>query len=187
MAAATGAEAIAALNRFFLPWFGGAVLAGCAAFSFWGQSYLLIGLMLAWPLIDRRWQPPPFPRSPRNRFTWFALIAVAGGLLLWQPAQTAFAVSTLLMAALPEEWFFRAYFLASIGAGLRANVTTSVLFALTHALARDPLTGVLVFLPSLFYGWLYQRTQDLPLLVLTHALSNLVFVMFLADRVGGWW
>lgn len=33
--------------------------------------------------------------------------------------------------------------------------------------------------PSLVYGCLYQRTRDLPLLVLLHALSNLVFVMFL--------
>jgi len=33
--------------------------------------------------------------------------------------------------------------------------------------------------PSLVYGWLYQRTRDLPLIVLLHTLSNLVFVMFL--------
>jgi membrane protease YdiL (CAAX protease family) len=34
--------------------------------------------------------------------------------------------------------------------------------------------------PSLAYGWPYQRTRDLPLIVLLHALSNLVFVMFLS-------
>ncbi len=50
----------------------------------------------------------------------------------------------------------------------------------------DVRTALLVFLPSLFYGWLYQRTRDLPLLVLVHALSNLVYVMFLAGYVATW-
>jgi len=40
--------------------------------------------------------------------------------------------------------------------------------------------GLSVLGPSLVYGWLYQRTRDLPLIVLLHALSNLVFVMFLS-------
>lgn len=142
--------------------------------------------MLALPLFDRRWRPPTLPRDRRHLLAWTALVAIGVALVLWRPAHAEFAFATLLTAALPEEWFFRAYFLTSVGIGLRANVITSLLFALVHGLARDPLTGVLVFLPSLFYGWLYQRTSDLPLLVLVHALSNVVFVMFLADWVSGW-
>lgn len=142
--------------------------------------------MLALPLCDKNWRPPALPRNRRHLLAWTVLIAVGAALVLWQTAHAEFAVATLLTAALPEEWFFRAYFLASAGTGFRANVITSLVFSLIHGLARDPLTGVLVFFPSMFYGWLYQRTRDLPLLVLVHALSNLVFVMFLADWVSGW-
>lgn len=159
---------------------------GCAAFTFPGQSYLLIGLMLGWPLLDRRWQPPPFFQGTANRSVWVSLIAVTSALLIWQPEQVPFAASTLLSAALPEEWFFRAYFMPSIGSGLRANAITSIAFSLVHGLARDPIAGVLVFFPSLFFGWFYQRTHDLPLLVLVHAMSNLVFMMFLAESVSEW-
>lgn len=113
------------------------------------------------------------------------MLIVGLALVFWRPIHVEFAFATLLTAALPEEWFFRAYFLTSIGTGLPANALTSLIFSLIHGLGRDALTGILVFLPSLFYGWLYQRTRDLPLLVLVHALSNLVFVMFLADWLSG--
>jgi membrane protease YdiL (CAAX protease family) len=46
-------------------------------------------------------------------------------------------------------------------------------------LTRGWMVGLAVLGPSLVYGWLHQRTSDLPLLVLLHALSNLVFVMLL--------
>jgi hypothetical protein len=73
-----------------------------------------------------------------------------------------------------------------LGKGIRANAIASVLFSLMHGLTRGPMAAVLVFLPSLFYGWLYQRTRDLPLLVLAHALSNLVYALFLAKFVATW-
>lgn len=91
-----------------------------------------------------------------------------------------FALATLLMAAVPEEWFFRAYFMVRVGRGWSANLTSSLLFSLLHWLTHDWLVALLVFVPSLFYGWLYQRTRDLLLLILVHALSNLIFVLFLA-------
>ena len=37
-----------------------------------------------------------------------------------------------------------------------------------------------------YTGWLYQRTRDLPLLVLVHALSNLIYTLFWADFVATW-
>jgi uncharacterized protein len=105
--------------------------------------------------------------------------------VLIQPQHLATAVSALLIAALPEEWFFRAYFMARLETQQRfnpvsANLTASLLFSLIHGLSHDWMTALLVFVPSLFYGWLYQRTHNLPLVVLAHALSNLVFAMFLA-------
>jgi membrane protease YdiL (CAAX protease family) len=144
--------------------------------------------MLFLPLADRRWVLPVARPEPRLIIAWACLAAAGAGLLLWQPAHLGFALATLLLAALPEEWFFRAYFMSRLGKGIRANAIASVLFCLMHGLTRGWTAAVLVFVPSLFYGWLYQRTRDLPLLVLVHALSNLVFVMFfshfLADFMG---
>lgn len=116
---------------------------------------------------------------------WAGMLAIAMALLAWRPDYFEFALLALLLAALPEEWFFRAYFMMRIGTGWYANLITSLLFALLHGLTHDIVTAALVFAPSLFYGWLYQRTRDLPLLVLLHTLSNLVFRMFLVERVQG--
>ena len=94
-----------------------------------------------------------------------------------------FALTALLLAALPEEWFFRAYFMMRVGGDIRANLVTSVVFSLLHGLTWGWVTALLVFVPSLFYGWLYRKTRDLVLLVLAHLLSNLVYVMFLREQL----
>ncbi len=117
---------------------------------------------------------------------WAGLLISGIAILVWRPSEAPFALSTLMTAALPEEWFFRAYFMIRLGDGILANTWASVLFALIHGLARDWTTAILVFAPSLLYGWLYQRTRDLPLLILAHALSNLVYALFLADFMATW-
>lgn len=204
------------------PWISGTVLAGGAVFSYPGRDYVLVGLMLFLPLLDRGWRVPALPRPRLHHLVWAGLFISSIALLIWRPSETPFAVTTLLMAAIPEEWFFRAYFMTRlqtaclehvarmersgtrgtitppgfhfITSGLHAltlwfpNVAASLLFSLMHGLTRGWAAAALVFVPSLFYGWLYRRTRDLPLLVLVHALSNLVFVMFfanfLADFIG---
>lgn len=204
----------------YLPWFNGAVLAGGAVFYYPGWDYALIGLMLFLPLLDRGWQLPSPPRSRIHRLTWVAMTIAGIALLVWRPSVAPYALSTLLMAALPEEWFFRAYFMTRLqtacqeqvarGLGSRRggtvlnlgspsipsrlavlvfwfpNIATSLMFSLMHGLTRGGMAAALVFLPSLFYGWLYQHTRDLPLLVLVHAFSNLIYVMFLAGFVATW-
>jgi len=70
-----------------------------------------------------------------------------------------------------------------LGGGTRANVLSSLLFSTLHGLTHGWVIAVLVFAPSLLYGWLYQRTRDVILLALVHAVSNLVYVMFLAGLV----
>lgn len=142
--------------------------------------------MLFLPLLDRDWRVPVLPRSRSHYLAWSGLFVTAVAFLAWQPVLAPFAAATLLMAAIPEEWFFRAYFMTRLGHGIRANAITSLLFSLVHGLTRGWTAAVLVFLPSLFYGWLYQRTRDLPLLVLAHALSNLVYALFLAGLVATW-
>lgn len=141
--------------------------------------------MLVFPLLDRKWRAPTVIPRMWNTTAWGLLTVVIAALLLWQPVYVGLVWSTLIFAALPEEWFFRAYFMMRIGTGWYANLITSLLFALLHGLTHDIVTAALVFAPSLFYGWLYQRTRDLPLLVLLHTLSNLVFRMFLVERVQG--
>lgn len=139
--------------------------------------------MLFLPLADRRWRIPALPRSRSHYLIWAVLLSVGIALLLWRPSEMPFALSTLLTAALPEEWFFRGYFMTSVGNGSRANILASILFSLIHGLTRGWTTALLVFAPSLFYGWMYQSSRDLPLVVILHALSNLVYAMFLAEFV----
>lgn len=142
--------------------------------------------MLFLPLLDRGWRIPTLPRGRTHYLVWAGLLIAGIALLVWRPSEIPFALSTLLMAALPEEWFFRAYFMTRMGRGFHSNVISSVLFSLLHGLTRGWATAVLVFAPSLFYGWLYQRTRDLPLLVLLHALSNIIYTLFLAGFVATW-
>ncbi len=203
-----------------VPWISGAILAGGAVFSYPGRDYALVGLMLFLPLLDRGWRVPVLPRSRSHYLAWGGLLIFGLALLAWRPFATPFALATLMTAAIPEEWFFRAYFMTRLEtfclghvarmerSGMREtaptpgfhfipyglhmlipwlpNVTTSLLFSLLHGLTRDWTTALLVFLPSLFYGWLYQRTHDLTLVILAHALSNLVYVLFLAGFVAAW-
>ena len=168
------------------PWLSGAVLTGCAAFSYPGRDYVLIGLMLFLPLFDRAWSAPRLPRTRSHYLAWGALLLAIAGLLGWRSSFAAFTLAAILTSALPEEWYFRAYFMGRLGTGWRAIAVTSLLFSLLHGLTRDWATAILVFVPSLFYGWLYQRSRDFPLLVLTHTLSNLAFVLFLAQPVAAW-
>jgi membrane protease YdiL (CAAX protease family) len=142
--------------------------------------------MLFLPLFDRNWQPPKPLTQRRYTPISIGILLAAMGLLIWQPAFLSYAITTLLLAALPEEWFFRGYFMTRLGGNARANLISSVFFSLVHGLTRGWSAAALVFVPSLFYGWLYQRTRDLPLLVLAHALSNLVYALFLADLVATW-
>lgn len=164
-----------------MPWLNAALLVSAAAINYPGRGYVLLGLLLALPLLDRAWRLPALPRSKTHYISWGTLAACSVALLLWQPQYARFALITLVTAALPEEWFFRAYFMARMGMGWRANLLSSVLFSLVHWLTWGWITGLLVFVPSLFYGWLYGKTRDLVLLVIMHALSNLVYVVFLRE------
>jgi membrane protease YdiL (CAAX protease family) len=88
--------------------------------------------MLFFPLLDRHWHLPDLPRTPRSYALWLVLLLTAAALLIWQPQHLGYALATLFTAALPEEWFFRAYFMTRLqetrwGRGWRANLITSLL------------------------------------------------------------
>lgn len=141
------------------------------------RSVVLVGLMLFYPLFDRAWNPPAWPQASIQRYITIVVALSIVVLLAWRPHSLTRFAATLLWAALPEEWFFRGYFQQRLGGDWRANLITSLLFAWLHFLTRGSLTAMLVFVPSLTYGWLYQRTRNLPLVVLIHALSNLVYLL----------
>lgn len=173
------------MTPIWFPWIGGAALAGGAVFFAEPiRTVVLVGIMLFFPLFDRDWQPPAIPRRLRHVISWAVLALLIGMVLLAEPRYRTAAASALLIAALPEEWFFRAYVQSTLDLwtrfhGLRSILISSLLFSLIHGLSRDWTTAALVFVPSLFYGLLYQRTRDLPLIVLVHTLSNLVYVEYL--------
>ncbi len=139
--------------------------------------------MLFLPLLDRAWCLPRLPRSRPHVTSWILFLALLAAPAAWVQHYPAHALATLLLTALPEEWFFRGYFMGRIGTGLRANLIASTLFSLMHALTQDWMTALLVFPPSLLYGWLYYRTRDLLLVILVHALSNIVYTFFLMQYV----
>ena len=168
----------------FLPLIFGAALTGCAVFIYDSRTIVLAVLMLFLPLFDQRWQLSPSSIT-QYRITLLSLGCVIIVLLIGlNPDYATAALITLLIAALPEEWFFRAYFMMRIEKkGLRpyqANILTSLFFALLH-LPVQGWFGLTVFVPSLFYGFIYQRSRDIVLIVLLHAISNIVFFVYIQD------
>ena len=53
-----------------------------------------------------------------------------------------------------------------------ANIITSVLFSLSHLLFRSPLTALLVFIPSLTFGYFRDRHHKLISPIFLHVFFN---------------
>jgi len=62
------------------PWLFGAILAGCAVFIFEGRSFLLTGLMLFLPLLDRNWHYPEISCSRFQLMGWSLCLLGAAGI-----------------------------------------------------------------------------------------------------------
>ncbi len=80
---------------------------------------------------------------------------------------------SLTLSAFAEEIFFRAYMMRKYG-----NFTVSLMFALPHFLIYQNLQSLLTFFPSLFFGFLYKKTNSLIFVSLIHLYSNLVYRNF---------
>ena len=95
---------------------------------------------------------------------------------------------TIFFVAFPEEWFFRGYLLTRLQTikpeqKLVANIISSLIFSLLHAMTRGMSIAIEVFVPSLLFGWFYQKTNDLLLCILLHTISNIVFVLYLKQHI----
>ena len=152
----------------------------------YGSDTLLIALMLFLPFIDRRWQFPKCKSYSTQRTFWGILAAVLMLLFVINPGEFVFILYTLLLVALPEEWFFRAYFMQRVasvsGNQWLANILTSALFAVLH-MPTQGWFGLSVFVPSLMLGWIYQQRKDIVLVILLHALANIVYLMYLREAL----
>ncbi|RDV39981.1 CPBP family intramembrane metalloprotease [Bradymonadaceae bacterium TMQ3] len=111
-----------------------------------------------------------------------------GWLVLW-------ALTHLLLVALPEEIFYRGYLQTRLSqilcdahgqprrfAGLSlANWLTSALFALGHLLV--PVGGAIiasraaVFFPSLIFGWMRERSDSIIAPTIFHACANMMVLI----------
>lgn len=104
----------------------------------------------------------------------------------WPEAGLLLLSNHLLLAALPEEVFFRGYLMARFRSlppeeppawmpVTGANLAVSTLFMATHLVLRGeahPMT-LGVFFPSLLFGLLRERTGSLAVPIGYHALCNL--------------
>jgi len=144
-------------------------------------AYIGILLMLFLPFLDSEWQIQDLSLSKISISVCLVFILILILLVLnlekWQ-----LIISSLLLAALPEEWFFRGYLLVRIKQILKspwqANALTSLAFSLLH-LPTQGWLGISVFFPSLVFGWFYQKTNNLLLVIGIHALSNTLFFVYL--------
>jgi membrane protease YdiL (CAAX protease family) len=115
----------------------------------------------------------------------------------WSPAPDllTFALSQIVVVALPEEAFFRGYVQSrlaevwpparpTLGAAVdpRVLVMQAALFALVHLAAEPRLDKLATFFPGLLFGWLRAKRGGVGAAIVLHACSNL-----LADLlVRGW-
>jgi membrane protease YdiL (CAAX protease family) len=95
----------------------------------------------------------------------------------------------LILVAFPEEYFFRGYLQGRLderftprwrilGVQLGPGwILSSVAFALLHPILIPGVHRLLVFFPSLLFGWLKARTGSIGAAVLVHAFSNILLAM----------
>ncbi|VAW58710.1 hypothetical protein MNBD_GAMMA11-769 [hydrothermal vent metagenome] len=155
-------------------------LLACAVFSYSFRDTLLLLLLLFLPFLDRAGSFQLAQKYKNQLVLNLTVIALIAVICLIRPQAMDLIPAVFFLTALPEEWFFRAYFMQRIealyGSPLKANLISSAVFTVLH-LPVQGLMGLSVFLPSLLFGWLYQQKKDFLLVVLLHLLFNLVFIV----------
>ena len=162
------------------------------------QTLVITSLLLFLPLTDKNWF---FPKPTMYQYQWQLYALLISALIFlslhYLSVNSYSATLHLFVMAISEEWFFRAYFMQKMTTALHdlnikfgqpkfsaiqplhaANLGTSMVFALLHTPTQGWF-GLTVLFPSLFFGWLYQRHNDLLLVVLCHSLANMIFILFL--------
>lgn len=90
-----------------------------------------------------------------------------------------FILYQFIGAALPEEVFFRGYIQTELKKSLKnawiSIILTSSLFMIAHLFKGLNPVNFGVFLPSLVFGYLREKTGSILWPILFHALSNILF------------
>jgi membrane protease YdiL (CAAX protease family) len=163
---------------------GGALLTLGAVFHYSYQPVVLAALMLLYPFCDKAWHAPVISRRIKTILFWLFIYACYMAAAVYLTQNIKLALYGILLVALPEEWFFRSWLLIRLNKQLQnpihANVITSIAFALLH-IPTQGVFGLATFLPSLFYGWLFQKTRCLNGVIILHAVSNLIYQQYLSN------
>jgi len=157
------------------------------AFSIADTSYVvaLVAYMLFVPLLDADWKQIKSGVFFRqySMIAWSVSVLIIVVLIILDNQLLLFTLTTLAIAALPEEWFFRAYLQNKLGNSHRAIIISSIVFSCAHMITVSWLAGLLVFLPSIIYGYIYKKTGDLVLVILLHVLSNVLYNVYLHEII----
>ena len=137
-------------------------------FAFWGRVCPDPGLA------------PLFAGNCRAWLGW------TGGHLHLPKGFFVFALSQLVVVAIPEELFFRGYLMERLervwpptrrlfGAKVGwALIVSSALFAIGHVAVIPNPQRLAVFFPALLFGWMRARTGSIAAGALYHALCNVL-------------
>jgi len=169
----------------------GAAILACAVFDFivinndW-RTYSLISLLLFLPFLDSTWSIPKTPSYKFKYVLWLITLGITTPILILNSSYISTAIAILFLTAIPEEWFFRAYFMAQLQKKTHntwySNIITSIFFASLH-MPTQGLFALSIIIPSLFFGWVYQRTNDIVLICLLHTLSNIIFLTYITQYI----
>jgi len=144
------------------------------------QQFLVLAfVMLLLPMMDGDWKVSKIWLDNKQAILCGFLGFIAAAVISLKPDLLPFFFATLVFSALPEEWFFRSYLMKKMGSGIKANVATSICFSVLHAITLGWVSSLLVFIPSLVFGWIYQKQGNIVTLIFIHAISNLVYVAYL--------
>ncbi len=78
-----------------------------------------------------------------------------------------------LGVATAEEVFFRGFLMSVLG-----NVKTSLLFSLAHLIHFPTINSLLIFFPSLIFGYAYLRSGSILAPILLHFTANVFYASF---------
>lgn len=116
---------------------------------------------------------------------WLAILGMGVSATPGLP-DPAVLVYGVLLYPLVEEILFRGLIQAAllekssltrcIGPLSLANIITSAGFAATHLIVHPPLQAASIFLPSLVFGWAYERYRHIGPAVVLHAVYNAGFL-----------
>lgn len=132
---------------------------------------VLLPFALLWrPVIERLGIGTPHAFRPQHSLeTWGSLVATH--LLVVALAEESFyrgVLQTRFERSFPRGWNL---FGAPVSGG---NVLTSLVFAVGHVVTRTDPAHLLVFFPSLLFGWLRTRTRGVEAGIFFHAFCNLM-------------